>query len=212
MAYPGTYGAARVNGGIINSQTLTGGMRFFKIVGPFQWAVSDGTVTLPVSTAGGGTFPAANTSYFTVGNGRPVPGSAAEIVLQVISQQADIVLIGFSPGVDGLSTEMDIAVSASAFGWGSDYPNYQLPPATFDNDENQLPMTVPTTTSPTQAAIEMQAAIQALSLPVGSPIYTVYGPSGIGTAPVSSTVSFSAVTVTEVSFSLGNIANYYTLA
>lgn len=185
----------KVNGGIINSQTLTGGMRFFKIVGPFAWTVSDGTVNLPVSTTGG-TVPV--TTYFQVGNGFPVPNSAAELALREISKQADIVVIGLVPGVNGTTTEIDIAVSASAFGWGSDFPAYDVPPA--NADEDQLP------TTPTHAAIEMQAAIRAL------PSATVYITAGAQTvAPVPATVSFAAVTVTEVSFSLGSLT-YYTLA
>src|SRR5271166_1629217 len=104
----------RVSGGIVNQQTLTGGMRFFKIVGPFAWAVSDGTVNLDVFTTGGAT---PVTTYFQVGNGDPVPVSAAELVLQTVTQKADIIVIGFVPGVAGTTTEMDIAVSASAFGW-----------------------------------------------------------------------------------------------
>lgn len=187
----------RVNGGIINAQSLTGGMRFFKIVGPFAWAVSDGTVNLPVSVSGGAVTA---TTYFTVGNGMPVPGSAAEIVLQTITQQSDIVVIGFVPGVNGASTEMDIAVSASAFGWGSDYPNYQVPPA--NTDEDQLP------TTPTHAAIEMQAAINALP---AATVYITVGSDDQSLAPVTTSASFSGVTVTEVSFSLGNLT-YYTLA
>lgn len=196
MAYPGNYGATRVNGGIINQQTLTGGMRFFKIVGPFAWAVSDGTVNLNVSTTGGAT---PVTTYFQVGNGMPVPLSAAELVLQTISQQADIIVVGFVSGIAGSTTEMDIAVSASAFGWGSDYPNYQVPPA--NQDEDQLP------TIPTHAAIEMQAAIVAM------PNATVYigGAATQQTPPITNVVSFAAVTVTEVSFSLGSLT-YYNLA
>jgi hypothetical protein len=189
----------RVNGGIVNQQTLTGGMRFFKIVGPFAWAVSDGTVNLPVSVSGG---QVTATSYFVVGNGKPVPNSAAEKALEVVTRQTDIIIVGFVPGVDGASTQMDIAVSASAFGWGSDVPAYSVPPA--DADEEQLP------TSPTAAAAQIQAAIRAL------PDATVYITTGgavndTSEPPVSATVSFSAVTVTEVSFALGNLT-YYNLA
>lgn len=187
----------RVNGGIINQQTLSGGMRFFRISGPFGWAVSDGTVNLPVLVSGGAITA---TTYFTVGNGMPVPLSAAEIVLQTITQQSDIVVIGFTPGVDGTSTEMDIAVSASAFGWGSDYPDYQVPPA--NTDEDQLP------TTPTHAATEMQAAIQALP---NATVYVTVGSFNQSLPPVTNVVSFAGVTVTEVSFSLGSLT-YYTLA
>jgi len=191
----------RVNGGIINDQTLTGGLRFFKVVGPFAWTVSDGTVNLPVSVVGGDT---PVTTYFQVGNGRPVPNSAAEAALREISKQADIVLIGLSPGVAGTTTELHIGLSASALGWGSDTPPYDVPPA--NADEQNLP------TTPTAAATQMQAAIRALpSLTGPTAVYVSAGASAPQTAaPVTATVSFSAVTVTEVSFSLGSLT-YYTL-
>jgi hypothetical protein len=196
MAYPGVYGATRVNGGIVNQQTLTGGMRFFKIVGPFAWAVSDGTVNLNVFTTGGA-VPV--TTYFQVGAGDPVPLSAAELALQVVSQQADIIVIGFVPSLAGTTDEIDIAVSASAFGWGSDLPLYQVPPA--DADEEQLP------TTPTNAALEMQAAIQAL----GSITVPAGGTPSQTTPPATAVVNMATVSVVEVSFSLGSLT-YYTLA
>lgn len=190
----------RVNGGIINDQTLTGGLRFFKIIGAgveFAWTVSDGTVNLPVSTTGGA-IPV--TTYFEVGNNRPVPNSAAELVLREISKQADIVLIGMEPGLYGTTIEIHIGVSASAFGWGSDYPPYDVPPA--DTDEEQLP------TTPTHAATEMQDAIQALP---DATVYITTGSANQMNPPVSTVVSFAAVTVEEVSFTLGT-STYFTLA
>ena len=187
----------KVNGGILNDQSLTGGMRFFKIVGPFAWTVSDGTVTLPVSITGGAT---PTTTYFQVGNGKPVPNSAAEIALRTISSQANIVVIGLVPSLAGNTTEIDIAVSASAFGWGSDYPDYNTPPA--NTNEDQLP------TTPTHAATEMQAAIRALPT---ATVYITTGSSAHTKAPVTASANFSSGTVTEVSFSLGSLT-YYTLA
>ncbi len=187
----------RTSGGIINNQTLTGGMRFFKITGPFDWTVSDGSVNLPVVFNGGDPL---ITSYFVVGEDRPVPNSASELVLKEISKQADIVIIGLLPDTYGATTELHIAVSASAFGWGSNVPAYGAPPA--DADEEQLPI------SPTGAAVEMQAAIQAMP---DADVYITVGAADPLTPPVSQTVSFAAVTVEEVSFSLGT-ATYYTLA
>lgn len=187
----------RVNGGIINDQTLTGGMRFFKIVGPFAWTVSNGSVNLPVTISGGDPIV---TTYFQVADKKPVPNSAAEIALREISKQADIVLIGLVPGIYGTTTEIDIAVSASAFGWGSDTPPYSVPPA--NADEEQLP------TSPTAAAVQMQAAIRALP---DATVYVSVGAPSPTAAPVTATASFAAVTVTEVSFSLGSLT-YYNLA
>lgn len=187
----------RVNGGIINDQTLTGGMRFFKITGPFEWTVSDGSVNLPVIFNGGEPLV---TQYFVVGNKKPVPNSAAEIVLREISKKADIVLIGLMPGLEDDTTELHIGVSASAFGWGSDLPPYDAPPA--NADEDQLP------TSPTGAATQMETAIQALP---NATVYVSVGAPNPATTPVSAVVSFAACTVEEVSFSLGT-ATYYTLA
>lgn len=186
----------RVNGGIINQQTLTGGLRFFKITGPFAWAISDGSVNLPV-TVRGGAAPAV--TYFIVGAGSPVPGSAAEIALQTISQQADIVVIGLVPGINGTTTEIDIAVSSSSLGWGSDFPAYLSSPA--NTDEDQLP------TTPTHAATEMQAALVALP---NATVYVSVGAANPLTAPATAVASFAACTVTEVSFSLGALT-YYSL-
>jgi hypothetical protein len=187
----------QINGGIINDQTLTGGMRFFKITGPFAWTVSDGTVNLPVKVHGG---KIAADSYFVVGNDRPVPNSAAAIALKEISKQADIVLIGLSPALYGATDEIHIGVSASAFGWGSGTPSYTTPPA--NADEQQLP------TSPTAAATEMTAAL--VALPDVNVYVTVPGWTQ-ALPPVTNLVSFAACTVAEVSFSLGTLT-YFTLA
>jgi hypothetical protein len=195
----------RVNGGIINKQTLSGGLRFFKIVGPFAWTMSDGSVNLPVATSGGGTFPPATTTYFQVANGLPVPGSAAEIALRTITDKSDIVVIGLVPVNIGATTaEIHIAVSASAFGWGSDVPPYGVPPA--NQDEDQLPIT------PTNAALEMQAAIRALTPGITTiTVPTTTGSINPQNVPATTTISFSTTTVVEVSFSLGTLT-YYTLA
>ena len=189
--------AFQVNGGIINNQTLTGGLRFFKITGPFAWTISDGSVNLPVVFNGGDPL---ITNYFVVGDNRPVPNSAANIALKEISKQADITIIGLYPNTYGATTELHIGVSASSFGWGSGLPSYDIPPA--NQDEQQLP------TTPTNAALEMQAAIRAL--PAATVYVSVGAPNSL-TPPVSAVVNFGAVTVAEVSFSLGS-STYYTLA
>jgi len=187
----------RVNGGIINDQTLSGGMRFFKIAGPFAWTVSNGTVNLPVQVSGGAVTA---TTYFVVGENRPVPNSAAELALREISKQADIVLIGLLPNTYGATTELHIGVSASAFGWGSDVPSYNVAPA--NADEIQLPVT------PTTAAAQMQAAIRAIP---NSTVYITVGAADPALAPVTATANFATATVTEVAFSLGT-ATYYNLS
>jgi hypothetical protein len=195
----------RVSGGIINDQTLTGGMRFFKIVGPFAWTVSDGTVNLPVSVSGGKPLgPGPFIYYFTVGNNRPVPNSAAAIALKEIGKKADIVLIGLVPDLYAATDEIHIGVSASAFGWGSNIPAYDVPPA--NADEEQLP------TSPTAAATQMEAAIVALTAGGNIDVYVSIGAvPNQQTVPATASITFAAVTVEEVSFSLGALT-YYTLA
>ena len=117
-----------------------------------------------------------------------------------ISKQADIVLIGMDPDIYGSTVEIHIGVSASAFGWGSDLPNYQVPPA--NADEEQLP------TSPTNAETQMTAAINAMP---NATVYVSVGAANPLTVPVSAVISFAGITVEEVSFSLGALT-YYTLA
>ena len=167
--------AFRVNGGIINSQTLTGSLRYFKMVGPFAWTVSDGSVNLPVSVVGG---PDPTTpSYFVVGNNKSVPNSAAELALKEISTQADITIISCQPALYGSTTEIHFACSASAFGWGA------------DTDPEDL----------TAAAPEMQAAVRALG---SITVYITVGAANQATTPVSTTANLATVTITEVPFKL----------
>lgn len=173
----------RVNGGIINDQTLTGKLRFFKMEGPFAWTVSDGSVNLPVSVSGGDTT---TTSYFVVGNNKPVPGSAAELALREISKQCDIVIISLVPSSYGATTEIHFACSASAFGWGSNTPAYDLPPANQDED-------------PSAAAPAMEAAVVALG---NKTVYVSVGAPSSAATPVTAVADMSTVTITEVPFIL----------
>ena len=172
----------RVNGGIINGQTLAGSLRFFKMTGPFAWTVSDGTVNLPVTVFGG---PAGATSYFAVGQDMPVPLSAAEMAFREITQQCDVTIISCQPASYGGTTAIHFACSATGFGWGSDQPDYTLAPG----DENL-----------TAAAPEMQAAVNALGA------ITVYSSIGAtpnqATAPVTITADMTTVVITEVPFAL----------
>ena len=173
----------RVNGGIINDQTLTGSLRYFKMSGPFAWTVSNGTVNLPVSVSGGDSTA---TSYFVVGNNRPVPKSAAELALQEISKQYDIVIISVQPASYGDTTEIHFACSASAFGWGSNVPDYNTPPA---NQPEDL----------TAAAPLMQAAVRALG---NVTVYITVGSVNQAAVPVTATANLNTVTITEVPFKL----------
>lgn len=161
--------AIRVNGGIINSQTLTGSLRYFKLVGPFAWTVSNGSVNLPVRINGGDPI---TTTYFVVGDNQPVPGSAADLALQEISKQCDITIIGLK-GNYGATTEVHIACSASAFGWGS--------------------------SGVTPAATEMQAAVAALG---NKTVYVSVGAANPSTPPATAVANLAAVTITEVPFIL----------
>lgn len=174
----------KVNGGIINKQTLTGSLRYFKMTGPFAWTVSDGSVNLPVSVSGGDTT---TTSYFVVGNDRPVPNSAAELALAEITKKCDVTIISCQPALYGSTTAIHFACSASAFGWGSDTPAYDVPPANQPEDM-------------TAAAPQMQAAVRAL--PNATVYITAGAPNMPANVPVTATASFSGVTITEVPFKL----------
>jgi hypothetical protein len=176
--------AFKVNGGIINSQTLTGSLRYFKMAGPFAWTVSDGSVNLPVSVSGG---KITATTYFPVGNNKPVPNSAAALAFVELTKKCDVTIISCQPVLYGATTEIHFACSASAFGWGSDTPDYSTPPANMPEDL-------------TAAAPQMQAAVRAL--PNATVYITAGAPDTPANAPVSAAVSFAAVTIVEVPFKL----------
>jgi hypothetical protein len=174
----------KVNGGIINSQTLTGSLRFFKMTGPFAWTVSDGSVNLPVQVSGGAVTA---TTYFVVGNDKPVPNSAAALAFVELTKQCDVVLISCQPSLYGATTEIQFACSASAFGWGSDTPPYSVPPANMPEDL-------------TAAAPQMQTAVRAL--PNATVYITAGAPDTPANVPVSAVASFAGVIIVEVPFKL----------
>jgi hypothetical protein len=167
----------RVNGGIINSQTLTGSLRYFKMTGPFAWTVSDGSVNLPVSVSGGAVTA---TSYFVVGADAPVPDSAAALAFVELTKQCDVTIISCQPALYGATTEIHFACSASAFGWGSDVP------ATGPEDL-------------AAAAPAMQTAVRALG---NKTVYVSVGTANQATAPVTAVANLATVTIVEVPFKL----------
>ena len=184
----------RVNGGIINDQSLTGSLRFFKMTGPFAWTVSDGSVNLNFSVSGGVLpdkyyelaihYP---TTYFTVAPDLPVPGSAAELALQTIAQQCGIALISVQPATYGATTEIHFACHATSFGWGSD-----------------LPIDYPVTSDMvTGACTEMMDAIALLG---SQTVYITTGPvDPVATPiapPVTASVDMSSITIKECPFAL----------
>lgn len=171
----------KVNGGIINQQTLTGSLRYFKMSGPFAWTVSNGSVNLPVSVSGG---KVTATTYFVVGDGQPVPNSAADLALKEISKQCSIVIISLQPALYGGTAEIHFACSASAFGWGSDVPAYSTGVGPEDLSA---------------AAPAMQAAVRALG---NQTVYVSVGAANQAATPVTATANLATVTITEVPFKL----------
>ena len=164
----------KVNGGIINSQTLTGSLRYFKMTGPFAWTVSDGSVNLPVQVSGGAVTA---TSYFVVGADAPVPNSAAALAFVELTKQCDVTIISCQPALYGATTQIHFACSASAFGWGAD-----------TNPEDL-----------TAAAPEMQAAVQALG---NQTVYVSVGAANQAATPVTAVANLATVTIVEVPFKL----------
>ena len=171
--------AFKVNGGIINSQTLTGSLRYFKMTGPFAWTVSDGSVNLPVQVSGGAVTA---TTYFVVGPDKPVPNSAAALAFVELTTQCDVTIISCQPALYGDTTEIHFACLASAFGWGSDVPVYNAGPEDL-----------------TAAAPEMQAAVQALG---NQTVYVSVGSPDQSATPVTAVADMSTVTIVEVPFNL----------
>lgn len=173
----------KVNGGILNEQTLTGSLRYFKMAGPFSWTVSDGTVNLPVKV---GANSAGSSNYFAVGVDKSVPNSAAELALQEISKQCSFAVIAVVGTYDA-PPEIHFACPASAFGWGSDTPDYQVAPANAAEDL-------------TAAAPAMQVAVRALG---NKTVYVSIGGAADATAaPVTAVANLNTVTIVEVPFAL----------
>jgi hypothetical protein len=169
----------KVNGGIINSQTLTGSLRYFKMTGPFAWTVSDGSVNLPVLVSGG---KITATTYFVVGADKPVPNSAAALAFVELTKQCDVTIISCQPATYGATTQIHFACSASAFGWGSDVPVYPTGPEDM-----------------TAAAPAMQAAVQALG---NKTVYVSVGAPNQAATPVTAVANLATVTIVEVPFKL----------
>ncbi len=171
--------AIRVNGGIINKQTLTGSLRYFKMTGPFAWTVSNGSVNLPVQVSGG---EVTATTYFVVGVDKPVPNSAAALAFVELTKQCDVTIISCQPALYGATTEIHFACSASAFGWGSDVPVYDAGPEDM-----------------TAAAPAMQAAVRTLG---NKTVYVSVGAPNQATPPVTAVANLATVTIVEVPFKL----------
>ena len=93
-------------------------------------------------------------------------------------------MISAQPGSYGTTTQIQFACSSSAFGWGSDTPNYTTAPG----PENLA-----------AAATEMQAAVQALG---NQTVYVSVGTANQASAPVTTTANLSTVTIVEVPFTL----------
>jgi hypothetical protein len=106
----------KINGGIVSSQALTGSLKYFKMVGNFNYTVSNGTVTLPPATSGGST---PTPSYNLVGINDPVPNSLASLALNAITARCTIVEIGLK-GTPAATTEIHFAAENTSFGWIND--------------------------------------------------------------------------------------------
>lgn len=178
----------KVSGGIINDQTLSGNLRYFKMTGPFAWTISDGSVNLPLTFSGGNP---AVVNYFVVGADKPVPESAAEIALRTIALQCSVVIVSVQPATYGSTTAIHFATGQSN-GWGPGLtPEYELV-------AGQTDVTIPPPLAVT-AAVNMQAAVNALGTQT---VYVSVGTANPATAPVTATANLGTVTITEVPFAL----------
>lgn len=106
----------KINGGILTSQALTGSLKYFKMIGNFNYTVSDGTVTLPPASSGGAT---PTPSYNLVGIEDPVPNSLASLAINALSGKCTIVSIGLK-GTPAATTEIHFAAENTSFGWIDD--------------------------------------------------------------------------------------------
>jgi len=102
-------GNIRVSGGIISDQMLTGSQRYFKLSGAdFSGTISDGTVTIPMDYGSG--LPIERQTIITIGEGHPVPNSAADQALFQVAQKATI-------GIVGVDAEIHYSLENTSMGW-----------------------------------------------------------------------------------------------
>lgn len=88
----------RVNGGIFNNQALTGSLCHYRILGAnFSGAISDGNYVV-VNGAG-------PNIDLTLGLGEPVPNSAAEIIMGIVTRLATVVITNPTSGGLYFATE-----------------------------------------------------------------------------------------------------------
>jgi len=106
---------AKVHGGIITDQMLTGSIKYYKIGGvDFGYVLSDNTVNLDTKVSGGNEG-SVITYYFVVADGVSVPDSSAELALRVILEKCTIIQIGLT-GSPRTST-IHIACENTSNGW-----------------------------------------------------------------------------------------------
>lgn len=172
--------AIKVHGGIITDQMLRGNLAYFSITGDFAFTISDGAVIIPGAESEGGTPNMVN--EFFVGVGKPVPGSAAEKVLQLILEKCTISHIKLvDTGYDGTGAagtpEIQIAIENTSNGWHT----------TVDGAIDTVTLIDPAS----DAAANMETEIQAMT------DVTVPDLSNTGTV-----FSFAGITVVEKEFLL----------
>lgn len=179
--------AVRVSGGVLNSQSLTGSLRFFKVIGGedmFEYTVGtaqtvppnegDPEVIVPGAAVQGGEASGPTVYQYFVPVGAPVPNSAAERIVKILIEKATLVQFAV------VGDELHLAFENTGFGWGADAPG--------------------------DAATEMEDAIQT-SGPGGDGVHGA-GDPGSNDPPVpddsntGTTVDLSGVTVEEVDFAL----------
>lgn len=84
--------AIRVKGGVFNDQVLTGELTHYRVLGAdFSGAYSDGTHNIPNGSGPG--------ISYVVPAGKPIPGSAAEVILTQLEIKATVVIM--NPDVSG---------------------------------------------------------------------------------------------------------------
>lgn len=78
---------SQVHGGVLDDQMIEGSLSFFEMSGTsiFEFTISNGSVVIPGLPTYGGTN--------TIGTGRPVPRSAADLAFQVLLEKVTLVQI-----------------------------------------------------------------------------------------------------------------------
>lgn len=179
----------RVNGGILTDQMLEGKLSFYEmtLAGLFANTISDGSIIIPNLPAFGG--------INTVGDGAPVPRSAAEIAFEVISTRATVVQIALLD-----DDTIQFALENETNGWRSASGVSVMQVGGGADDSGVLSVTITDSGYGYSDVPEVTFGAGDGAVPATASGTAVLDGNGVGSVTMMSDGSYDDATVTSVAF------------